>query len=99
MTEMAALQQSIKEIRAQRGFFTDPVKIMVHLTEEVGEVASQVRRTWSANPDDFEQSRLENEIADVFVLLTALANQFDIDIEQAVVKKFFKNDSNRTWEA
>jgi NTP pyrophosphatase (non-canonical NTP hydrolase) len=99
MTEMAALQQSISEVRAQRGFFTDPVKIMVHLTEEIGEVASQVRRTWSVNPDDFEQGQLEDEIADVFVLLTALANQFDIDIEKAVVKKFFQKNSDRTWGA
>ncbi|MCX8213290.1 MAG: hypothetical protein OTJ97_02075 [SAR202 cluster bacterium] len=93
------LQRKISDIRAQRGFFTDPLKIMIHLTEEIGEVASQVRRTWSVNPDDFDQSQLEDEIAEVFVILTALANQFDIDIEQAVVKKFFESDSNRTWGA
>lgn len=99
MSELAVLQRKISDIRAQRGFFTDPLKIMIHLTEEIGEVASQVRRTWSVNPDDFDQSQLEDEIAEVFVILTALANQFDIDIEQAVVKKFFESDSNRTGGA
>ena len=99
MSELADLQHAISEIRAQRGFFTDPVKIMVHLTEEIGEVASQIRRLWSTNSNDFDRNRLEEEIADVFVLLTALANRFDIDIEQAVVRKFFRKDSTRTWES
>ena len=99
MSELADLQQAISEVRAERGFYTDPGKIMVLPTEEIGEVASQVRKIWSTNHDDFDKGRLEEEIADVFVLLTALANRFDIDIEQAVDRKFFEKDSKRTWRS
>ena len=99
MSELAELQRAISEIRAQRGFVTDPVKIHLLLTEEIGEIASQIKRLWSVNYDDFDKSQLEEEIADVFVLLTALANRFDIDIEQAVVAKFFEKDGQRTWKS
>ena len=99
MTELAELQQAIAEIRSQRGFVTDPVKIHLLLTEEIGEIASQIKRLWSVNYDAFDKSQLEEEIADVFVLLTALANRFDIDIEQAVVRKFFEKDGKRTWKS
>ncbi len=44
MTELAELQQAIAEIRSQRGFDTDPVKIHLLLTEEIGEIASQIKR-------------------------------------------------------
>ena len=37
------------------------------------------------------------EIADVFVILTALASRYDIDLEQAVVEKFLEKDASRNW--
>ncbi len=73
--------------------------IQVLLSEESREIASQIKRLWSVNYDDFDGSQLEEEIADVFVLLTVLANRFDIDIEQAVVRKFFEKDNKRTWRS
>jgi hypothetical protein len=33
------------------------------------------------------------------VSLVALADQFDIDIEQAVVEKFFEKDGLRKWKS
>ncbi|MEM7735819.1 MAG: MazG nucleotide pyrophosphohydrolase domain-containing protein [Deinococcota bacterium] len=97
MSDLSTLQQHITEKRAQRGFVTDPLKIHILLTEEVGEVAAELKRTWSANYDDFNQARLADEIADVFVLLSALASSFDIDIASAVETKFFNKDGKRTW--
>ena len=97
MTELIKMQEKIKEIRASRGFVTDPVKIQVLLTEEVGEVSSELKRLWSKNYDEFNKERLAEEIADVFVLLSALASEFEIDIEEAVRKKFFYKDSARKW--
>ena len=95
---MNELQQRIVEKRTQRGFETDPLKIHILLTEEVGEVSSELKRMWSKTYTDFNKENLADEIADVFVLLSALANEFDIDIEEAVEKKFFKKDSTRTWK-
>ncbi|MEM8924688.1 MAG: hypothetical protein AAGD35_14390 [Actinomycetota bacterium] len=36
-------------------------------------------------------------MADSFVLLTALAAAFEIDLEQAVLSKFFEADGRRGW--
>lgn len=99
MTELTELQKSIAEVRAKRGFVTDPVKIQVLLSEEVGEIAGELKRLWSKNYDDFSPERLKEEIADAFVLLAALANQFDIDIEQAVIEKFLEKDNKRDWKS
>ena len=99
MSELSDLQRMISEIRSERGFVTDPVKIQVLLSEEIGEIASEIKRLWSPNYDTFDRDRLKEEIADVFVLLVALANQFDIDIEEAVIAKFVEKDGARSWES
>ena len=81
MTNLTDLQKRIADERGKRGFVTDPVKLAVLLTEEVGEIASELKWLWSKNYDEFSAGRLKEEIADAFVILTALADQFDIDIE------------------
>lgn len=85
--------------RAERGFVTDPLKIQLLLTEEVGEISAELKRTWSKNYDDFSRERLSEEIADCFCLLAALAHEFEIDIEEAVEQKFFQKDQNRGWQS
>jgi len=97
MSELKDLQKRITEIRAERGFVTDPLKIQLMLTEEVGEISAELKRLWSNNYEAFSKDRIANEIADVFTLLSALASEFDIDLEQAVTKKFIEADSKRTW--
>ncbi len=103
---MNNLQKRIVEKRTQKGFETDPLKIHILLTEEVGEVSSELKRMWSKTHTDFNKENLGDEIADVFVLLSALDsalasvldNEFDIDVEESVEKKFFKKDSTQTWK-
>ena len=99
MTNLTELQRRIAEERAKRGFVTDPVKLAVLLTEEVGEIASELKRVWSKNYDEFRVDRLQDEIADAFVILAALADQFDIDIEEAVEGKFFGKDAQKQWKS
>ena len=70
---------------------TDPLKIFILLNEEVGEMAAEIKKTWSKNYDEFDVDKLEEEIADSFVLLSALANSFDIDLETAI-EKYTKRD-------
>ena len=97
MSELKELQKRIVDEREERGFVTDPLKIQIMLVEEVGEVSAELKRLWSKNYDDFSKERVANEIADTFVLLSALASEFDIDLESAVETKFFKSDSDRKW--
>ena len=95
---LETLTQRIVSKRSERGFVTDPLKIHVLLSEEVGEIAGELKKLWSKNYAAFESEKLSEEIADVFCLLAALANEFDIDIEEAVEAKFFKADESRAWK-
>ena len=99
MSTLADLQKAISETRAERGFVTDPVKIHMLISEEVGEIAAALKRLWSKNYGEFSRDQLQEEIADIFVLLAALATQFDIDIEEAVADKFFGKDGVREWKS
>ena len=63
MSQLADLQSAISKTRAERGFVTDPVKLQVLLTEEVGEIAAEIKKLWSVNYDDFDRDRLQEEIA------------------------------------
>ena len=99
MNTIHDLQKRIADEREKRGFVTDPVKLAVLLIEEIGEIASELKRHWSKNYDGIRADRLEEEIADAFVILAALANQFDIDIEEAVENKFFDKDGRREWKS
>lgn len=98
MADIADIQRRIKEVRKKRGFVTDPLKIQILLTEELGEISSELKRLWSKNYDEFDRNRLSDEIADAFVLLCALASEFDIELGQAVESKFFSKDAHRPWK-
>ena len=73
---------------------------MAILTEEVGEVARIISRTYgeqSFKKKD-ESKKLEEELADVFFVLICLANQTGVDLTQAFEKnleKKTKRDSKR----
>lgn len=97
MAELAELQTMIADVRESRGFTTEPAQVMTLLVEEVGEVARELKKTWSPNYPEMIAGDLANELADVFVLVSALASRFDIDLEQAVRRKFVHADGERAW--
>lgn len=99
MADLGELQSLVAEIRKQRGFTMDPMRIFALLNEEIGEVARELKRTWLANYDPFSKADLEEEIADVLVCLLALANQFEIDVEQALMDKLIARDGERDWKS
>lgn len=57
-----------------------PTATMLWLVEEVGELAEAVRR------DDREN--LREELADCFAWVGALANLYDIDLEEVFLEKY-----------
>jgi NTP pyrophosphatase (non-canonical NTP hydrolase) len=95
--EVRQLQDMVVAKRSERGFVNDPVRLCVLLTEEVGELASEIKKTWSANYSGTTKEKLSEECSDVFCVLMAMAQAFDIDIEEAVVDKFFSKDEERKW--
>lgn len=73
---------------------------MAILTEEVGEVARVIARTYGeqSNKDQESQIQLKEELADVLWVLICLANQTGIDLEDAFktnLEKKTDRDKNR----
>jgi NTP pyrophosphatase (non-canonical NTP hydrolase) len=99
LVELREIQELVSRVRLERGFTMDPIRIFALLTEEVGEVASELKRTWSPNYEAFSKEDLGHELADVLVCLLALANQFDIDVESALMEKLVHRDGQRVWKS
>ncbi len=62
---------------------------MAQLTEEVGEVARIIARRYGeqSEKESDKDKELGEELADVLVVLLCLANQTDIDLQEAFDKK------------
>ena len=84
-------------------YFNELTNIAI-LMEEVGELSSLIARVYGEQSfkrsEDKTNARenIKEEIADIFFVLTCLANQMDIDIEDCVAENFNKKtnrDKNR----
>lgn len=80
--------------RVERGFVDTPERLLILLTEEVGEIATELRRHWKGKSD---ATRLGMEIIDAVTYICRLAGNFGIDLEVAVTRKESIN-AGRTWE-
>ena len=88
-------QACIRRIVEDKGWTTDPNELFVLLTEEVGELAKEVRKGWTYGKDKVREEAAE-ELADVFMYLVDIANHFDVDLDAAVRKKITRNE-DREW--
>jgi NTP pyrophosphatase (non-canonical NTP hydrolase) len=79
--------------RRERGFEDTPERLMILLTEEVGEIATEIRKHWKGLA---EPRRLAYEIIDALTYLVRMARGFGADLEQAVIEKERLN-SKRSW--
>jgi len=93
---LAEWQVFVRELVAEKGFTEDPNEIFVLFTEEVGELAKELRKKWKYGAEGVRESA-EGEFADVFMYLLDLANHFGVDLEAALRRKVAKNDG-RTWD-
>lgn len=80
--------------------YFDELTNMAILTEEVGEVARIIARRYGEQSEkESDQSKdLADELADVLWVLTCIANQTGINLEEAMNKNFKKKtlrDTNR----
>lgn len=84
------LQKYIKDMLEVRGFRTSLLERMCLLTEEMGELAKEVRKTDNNLMIDINKnynSNLENEITDVFICLMGMCELLDMDIVQGLKNK------------
>lgn len=90
-----------RELEEVRGFTTQSIiEKCLLLGEEVGELFKAVRKNTGMKVDN-ENSKfgeISEELADVFILLMAVANKYNIDLEKAFREKEEIN-KKRNWES
>lgn len=96
------VQNYIKKVIAIRGFENQQIeKTMLLLLEEVGELAKAIRKNvtnMSIDPNKMNHyDTIENEVADVFIVLNSVCNQLGVDLYQAVKDKE-KENIKRKWK-
>ena len=95
---LADFQKYVTELEAERGFSEQTVKDKcLLLGEDVGELFNAVRKVEGLAIDQqSEIGEVNDELADVFIYLCAIANRYNIDLEKAFLAKEAKN-KQRTW--
>ena len=79
-------KQATMEICKKKGWDKVPVEnIWMYLTEEIGELASAIRRSTNQFYDR-KKTSIEGEIMDVLSYLFQIADIFDIDLDYAMQK-------------
>jgi len=71
--------------------------IVLHILEELGEVARHVTRFEGYKKETFEKSELAQELTDVVYLTLKLANSFDVDLDSEwdLMWERFKSKTSR----
>lgn len=108
-TELRKLnsESSLKEIQTYinrmietRGFEDEtPQDVMLLLTEEVGELAKEIRKTTHIKLDATKSrtTDVSGEIADVFMYILSMCRVMNIDLLEALKEKEERN-LKRTWK-
>ncbi len=99
-SSLEELQEYARKMIIARGFEGEtPQDILMLLTEELGELAKEVRKTTKVKMDKNANRtpNLGNEIADVFNYLLALCIASDIDLFE-VFKKKEEINLKREWK-
>ena len=100
-TDLNDIQKYINDVLSLRGFNNQtPQEKMLLLLEEVGELAKAIRKSNSNLSIDYSRidnfDSVENEIADVFIVLLSICNVMDISIFDSFISKESKN-IERIW--
>ncbi len=95
------VQEYIKEVITIRGFSEQKIQDkMLLLLEETGELAKAIRKTLPNASIDYNKienyTGVEDEIADVFIVLVSICNRLNINLYEAFKNKEEKN-VKRKW--
>lgn len=93
------IQQYVKELEIERGFDHQTIiEKCLLLGEEVGELFKAVRKSENIKIDSTSQKHeVSNELADILIYLCAIANRYEIDLEDAFREKEEIN-KKRIWQ-
>lgn len=101
-TSLVELQNYINNVLEIRRFNNQSIELkLMLLMEEVGELAKSIRKDSTRLPIDRckinNYSSIEEEIADVLIVLFSIANKLQIDLYDAFLKKE-KENIKRKWK-
>ena len=100
-TTVAQLEQYVEDMVNIRGFAQEtPQDCLLLLTEELGELAKEVRKSHTHIKNDTSKNNTDNlkgELGDVFMMLLALRRTLNIDLVDAFREKEILN-CDRIWE-
>ena len=95
------VQEYVKKVLDLRGFSDETIQeTMLILLEETGELAKAIRKAATNMSVDVDKMQsydtVESEVADVFIVLLAVCNKFQINLLDALRDKEKKN-CGRNW--
>lgn len=92
--KLSQLQEAIIAFRNQREWkqFHTAKDLLLGLNIEVSELQELFLWKSASEIESIEKTKIENELADIFIYLTYLSNEFDIDLLEAVRKKIELNE-------
>lgn len=96
---LADFQKYVYNLEIERAFLhQNVIQKCLLMGEEVGELFKAVRKSEKLKIDDKSTiNNVEEELADIFIYLCAIANRYEINLEQAFRDKEEKN-KERIWQ-
>ena len=97
---MSDFQNYVNQLELERGFTKQTgLQKCLLLGEEMGELFKAIRKYDSALRIDSNSKvgTIEEELADILIYISAIANRYKIDLEQAFRKKEEQNKT-RVWK-
>lgn len=93
------IQEYVKELEQERGFSeASVIQNCLQLGEEIGELFKAVRKSEKLKIDKNSTfTSVEEELADIIIYLSAIANRYEIDLESAFRNKEEIN-KKREWK-
>jgi len=93
------IQEYVRQLEAERGFDTTSsnIQVALQLGEEIGELYKAIRKEEKMRVDGNSAfTSIEEELADILIYISALANRYGIGLEKAFRKKEEIN-KQRQW--
>lgn len=93
------IQKYVNELEHERGFIDQTViQKCLLMGEEVGELYKAVRKVENISTDiNSEVFHVGDELADILIYISAIANRFNINLEEAFRRKEEIN-KKRVWK-
>ena len=87
------LQFYVKKFVDERNWQTPASDVLIHMVEELGEVARNVlkMKNYGGQHTSDANHNMGEELADVFYLLLKLSNESNVDLVEAFSQKMEKN--------